>query len=599
MKKLLITMVSVAALAFTAKAATDGTISGTDFSAYADDYTGQFNISLPDDREGSTTSLWTVEGLEAEQTAEVGNITNSTDLGTYDVQGSLTLGVKSLAVDTEKRLSRNIEVDAKEAKAVEKNIGEGLFFDSLVQFTATDTAPEVTTGDKLIVWLYGSDEKQAQEANESEGTEAQPGSLFGQTTNLVVTAGVLNQDDYTYDHSFNFKVTNVTIEPNTWHRLTIKTYSDEVLGAEGVPVTRFVVLIDGVEVSALDEAGQATSMFASMLDRSDAKAATLTSVSFEGTGAIDQLWFKSEDPFPEGTTPGGETFSVDVTKTDSYNAIVSVACAIDGKVASLVDGKLNVTKEQNVITITIDAYTEDESGLYDFTIDGAEKSGDPKGNDTDGYVQTWTMTVNVAGLKQDNTDKIAITVVATEKSGSGETEGPAFDLSNGDSDYESVDAMVATANSGKDILITGGSATDSMIDNINHKITVGGTEVKIAAYYDAAVNDSKNGFKLTLNDNAKPVIGEADLNADETAEPAISFDAEGKFTITVKGGQGAIYSALYYKLMSDDAPNGTFTTLEAYETGKDAAFQLKTKAAASAAKKFYKIVVDDIAPSAE
>ncbi len=125
-------------------------------------------------------------------------------------------------------------------------------------------------------------------------------------------------------------------------------------------------------------------------------------------------------------------------------------------------------------------------------------------------------------------------------------------------------------------------------------ITVGGATgvtVTVPKYYSVGALADGTGFSLTLNDVAKPMIGDAKVTEDETTEdsPAFFFDDAGNVVITVT----TAYPKLIYTLWASDEPAGPFVEVEgATATDKDAAFRLKA-AKGNATKKFYKIVVED------
>ena len=155
MKKLLIAMMSVASLAFISKA--EAINSGTTF----ENYTGAFGADK-DDGGGNNGTFWYTAGSQS----ECGTLTNIDYTASYNgehgrpaiAQGAAT--VTALAVEAEQRLERGIAnygglTDDGKPIFAPQDIGSGIYFDTMVQFTATDIAPKPDTGDKLIVWLYG------------------------------------------------------------------------------------------------------------------------------------------------------------------------------------------------------------------------------------------------------------------------------------------------------------------------------------------------------------------------------------------------------------------------------------------------------------
>ena len=288
MKKLLIAMMSVASLAFISKA--EAINSGTTFENYA----GAFGADK-DDRGGNNGTFWYTAGSQS----ECGTLTNIDYTASYNgehgrpaiAQGAAT--ATALAVEAEQRLERGIANYS--GGFAPQDIGSGIYFDTMVQFTATDIAPTPSQDDKLIVWLYGS---------------ADEDSAFGIGTNLVVTAGYLSDSSNTAVPS-NYVVTTASaIEPNTWHRLTIKSIKS--ITTDGSKVAGFVVFIDGVAVATEEAKGvegsamtslnatagkwnNTNNLFPSLVTKKDS-AWSLSAVALEGTGMIDDISFTSTAP---------------------------------------------------------------------------------------------------------------------------------------------------------------------------------------------------------------------------------------------------------------------------------------------------------------
>lgn len=288
MKKLLIAMMSVASLAFISKA--DAINSGTTFEGY----NGAFAADK-DDTGGNNGRFWYTAGSQT----DCATLTNTDYTATYSGErpaiAQRAATSTALAVEAEQRLERGIVGYNEETGFVAQDIGSGIYFDTMVQFTATETAPTPTAGDKLVVWLYGS------------GDEV---DAFGIGTNLIVTAGfVATTYQTTTPSNYVVSAEGVNIEPNSWHRLTIKSISD-IGDDDGVP--GFVVFIDGVAMTSSSAKGDSSSVFAylnatakkwddmgalfpSLVHGSSADQ-TLSSVSLEGTGMIDDISFTSVAP---------------------------------------------------------------------------------------------------------------------------------------------------------------------------------------------------------------------------------------------------------------------------------------------------------------
>lgn len=286
MKKLLIAMTAIASLAFISKA--EAINSGTTFENYAGDFGAD-----KDDRGGNNGTFWYTAGSQS----DCGTLTNTDYTASYtgEVPAIHTTETDNtptaLAVEAEQRLERGIANYS--GGFAPQDIGSGIYFDTMVQFTATDIAPTPSQDDKLIVWLYGSDDAEA---------------LFGATTSLVVTAGYLQAGDIPVASNYVVSVSGVTVEPNSWHRLTIKAI-EKVADTVTAPCG-FVVFIDGKEATNTEvkwsgESCLATpsavagvwagknALFPALVDYSSRQ---LSAVALEGTGMIDDISFTSVAP---------------------------------------------------------------------------------------------------------------------------------------------------------------------------------------------------------------------------------------------------------------------------------------------------------------
>jgi len=170
-----------------------------------------------------------------------------------------------------------------------QTIGNGIYFDSMVQFTSTDSldASAGSADDKLIVWLREN----------GDGT-----------TNLVVTAGYLN-DEYTVTRK-DYVVLN-SVQADKWYRLTIQAITGAITAPEK-PYVGYAIFIDGVKAEyAVEEAAfdgessyEVQSPYSNYLYNSNIHALfpslkswdatgvnTFTAVAFSGVGAVDDIMF--------------------------------------------------------------------------------------------------------------------------------------------------------------------------------------------------------------------------------------------------------------------------------------------------------------------
>ena len=312
-----------------------------------------------------------------------------------------------LMLDTSDVLERTIKpwTQGETLNFVPQAIGNGIYFDSMVQFTATEDDVTPTTGDKLVVWLKAVE-------TEMNGEEVvTPGY-----TNLMITAGNGTKDDKAVPA--DFVASGVTIEPNSWHQLTIKAFVDE----EGD--TLFNVYIDGAPVTGYFGEKSVTD-FESLVSQAEEglNPTTITSVGFKGTGAVDDLLFTNANPL-------GQDVTINLDDVEEYcGKIVYGEDVLDRTQSPL---KINVPA--GTTEVTLKCYLDPGAVLVD---------GTKLENDVDGNNVAWTW----SGPITDNT--ITLTVQAAP-----EPETGAFTIDGVEGSYATLAEAFAAAQAGDTIKLT-------------------------------------------------------------------------------------------------------------------------------------------------
>ena len=313
MKKLLFAIAGAASFAALAAdpAARSGDISLVGFESYTADQTV---IGYGDD--GQTgNSLWSCAGDDASLVKAYGNDNATAPTGISFPAPFEDAGDNYLALDTNgSELQRAIPAAGQTVAA------DGTYIDTLVQFTPSESAPTSTdlAGAKLAIWL----------------------GVVENVTNLYVQGAYYDSSDgqaLTVDQTKAYKL-NKSCEPNTWYRLTVKAYGtigNAAAVSDSINLPAFSILIDGEELTTSDavysQAGLAylcpgegdgsaddNYLDADMLAAFKAgkiipscdmtrAAATLTSVGFKGTGALDDFVVTTEAP---DFTPAAIDFSL-------------------------------------------------------------------------------------------------------------------------------------------------------------------------------------------------------------------------------------------------------------------------------------------------
>lgn len=272
---------------------------------------------------------------------------------------------------------------------------EGKVIDTLVQFTASETGPELADGDKLVVWLkqQTEDDKPANwedqikvgtkyiytwtdgeetktcefvvEPNAEPNNEQMAGipeeavlttedvmqdNVWPCYTNLMVTAGQLN-GNFTVDTNTFTISANEGVLPDKWYRLTIRAI-ENVTSITGANQPGFAIYLDGVAVTCKDNDYQAKlfeefdvaqlsstakdlydnkQLFISAVSSDKNGATALTAVGFDGTGKIDDLTINTVEAGPQFAM-GKRLFKVEWD--NGLTGFTIVAKASDGTVIS-------------------------------------------------------------------------------------------------------------------------------------------------------------------------------------------------------------------------------------------------------------------------
>ena len=513
MKKLMIALGAAAMMSLGAQAKPADGVSlatGTDFDSYQDTW-------APDkDDNGlrSGTVYWTGGG--GDSSIEV-NPNDATD--------------KYLKVDETEALTRKIKVvnDALEPQSVASS---SIYFSSKVQFTAADDAPEATEGvDKIIVWA------------KAPADDADPGT----TTNLMVTAWDENGTVTNVD-------TQIAIDAESWYDLEIVA-SPSAQGSVS-PISFMVKLGDRAAVGP----------FLSMVDAETEGATTISSASFKGTGAVDDIdWGTVTAAAP---VPVTISYTVNGVADDPDEPIVTINDAEGDPISA--ENVPNVGDTLTIIVAKDQTYSVTCAGLT-FTYIPYD---DVSGEGYNAWVATYTLTAQ-DGEGQNPSKVFAITVTAGGQGG----DEPEIVVPEQGTAQGVVDA--ATSATGIPLKnVTAENADQVVINNENHTITIGEAVVTFPAYYTAAMAGDYTKVTLTLNDAALDTAG--DMTAVTVGD---------NFGLSV----GASNTKLYYGLSSSTTVGGVGGKYAAPTSlMKGTGNALAIPAAKSGDQRFYKLYVTDV-----
>lgn len=477
MKKSFIMTVAVS-MALSAVATETGYISGTSFEDISLGEKSSVELVKNANDLGVVNNVcyWSTDAWKTENSADYEGffvVTNIPDNASY--QGSrpeywaTSTKKNALVIDTDKPLDRFIHYPTDGGIPPESLKDKNVFFDSVVQFTATDVSPTPVLGiDKLLVWLYTSPEDVA---------ETNPG-LFNEITpmtTLVVTAREYKQiGDVVSHYTTNYCVAaeDVSIRPDEWHRLTIKAF----VSNDGLETALFNVYIDGKKVSTED----GKSDFISLNDG----ASTIIGVAFDGKGMVDDIAFTTTAPSfaqEEEEETYSLTFTFDTANFTSYSLEVDSVSVSGFSSANPYIINVGSTVRWAVMPAT---------GL-DLYVDGEKVTLDAFGR----YANVFTVTA--AGSK---------TIVLTTVRASDSDDKPTI----GGEGVTDANAFIAAANSAAKIKVpTGWTLDGNMLKDADGK-----EYATFADYYTVALA-SDGTVTLTLNDNAKPTISETATDKDD------------------------------------------------------------------------------------
>jgi len=338
-----------------------------------------------DDGTGSDNTYWYLTG-DDQADLLVTNYEGGVTLPTRPAQFAEQTNDNYLKIDTQGRLYRSIGANDQTGEAFPTiGISDGIYLDTLVQFTAADDefkGDAITDGDKIAI------EYVEHEADETTGEAGY--------TNFVVRAGYVSGSSIVATNYFltlpGQAANEVQFDKTAWHRLTVRAISN--VGNAIAPVG-FVVYVDGtnlvygVDVPAGDETyvGSLNSVVKTYLYNENAHALlpsllrygetgydTLSAVAFNGNGCVDDISFTATQPtfIHEGTTV---TIAWDANVA-TYTVVVGQTTLINAEAVSGA-GSTNLLLDTEITAITVTATyaTGYEAGTWTVSGSGAAISG--------------------------------------------------------------------------------------------------------------------------------------------------------------------------------------------------------------------------------
>lgn len=233
--------------------------------------------------------------------------------------------------------------DAGSHAAVTVQNDDSYYFDSSVKFTAFETNKEasvILAGDgKLAIWLQAN---------------VDPDTLEPTSTNLIVSAGRLSDDGHGWvstPTNYVCELRNpegVDLTDGGWHRVSVKAFGS-IYGTDTVP--GFSIAIDSKLVRFVGAKGDAgivengltprvqglyntRTLFPSAYLSGDTTA--ISSVSFDGVGALDDLVFTDENPNIDDWNESGSVI------IDAGENVTGYTYTIQGESPVVASGTVNL-----------------------------------------------------------------------------------------------------------------------------------------------------------------------------------------------------------------------------------------------------------------
>lgn len=308
MKKLMTALATAATALFAIGAANgdEAPLNATSFEELT--LNTQLNTLADDtgDTEGAV-KYWYMAPTDADNGTLVTNEVAGADVSRPDYFANQT-NEKALSLDTSSPLFRHMGTSDGTIPATGEAIGDGIYLDTLVKFTAADNVfgdDALAAGDKIAISYVEREEETT--TTEVEGV-SQTVVTVPALTNFVIRAGGIVDGEF---GAVNYiAAVPAGFKKDAWHRLTVRAIADVGDGQAG-----FIVYLDGDMEKALAydtnvDAGFAKvsgtyaekyynnnihAIYPSAVNVGDNKA-TIRAVSFSGTGAIDDVVFTKAKP---------------------------------------------------------------------------------------------------------------------------------------------------------------------------------------------------------------------------------------------------------------------------------------------------------------
>ena len=345
MKKLMTVLASAATALFAIGVAKgDGlTTQGTGFEDYS---AGAVFDAQKDDQGGTSGNKFWYSTAAAGEIGDISNHVGQVNVSVPDFFAQDSVNANYLHIDASAPLFRSAVANNQSGAFTAVDIGDGIYLDTLVQFTAADDAfqTDLNSGDKIAIsYVEHEDDATTTDVNEA-------------WTNFVIRAGAQVEGQFGQENYL--AAVPAGFEKDAWHRLTVRTIKDVGDGQVG-----FVIYLDGDMSKTLNFTNEVNTGFTEASLSTTAKGfydinalypsavnsgtdkATISAASFSGTGALDDVVFTATKPnFIQ------EAAQVTITWDEGFTAVTIDGTAVTAeelaaktKTVPLVGGTVLVT----------------------------------------------------------------------------------------------------------------------------------------------------------------------------------------------------------------------------------------------------------------
>ena len=520
---------------------------------------------------GNPSTYWLLDGDAAAELL-VTNYESGVTLPPRPAQFAEDPNNNFLKIDTNGRLYRSVGAnDQTTTFANTVDIGDGIYLDTLVQFTAADDEfkdDALVSGDKIAIEYVEREEER--DGNDQVTTTAM--------TNFVIRAGYIVDDNETIPTNY-YATVPAGFNKEDWHRLTVRAVSS--IAASGEQKAGFIVYLDGVALEYSTDAecgvGFAPANAVAEYYKADCHAIypsavqngtaqfTLSAVAFNGNGCVDDISFTDQ-------TPGfiGRTVTFDLGTGDAVTTLT--VAGVDYDVAGVATTNIENLVETFTIAVTpaenynISVISNFEGCTYTPT---TKTSGTVTLTAASATVKVITTRDNFDYTDENGDPQTAVTLTdALLNVGNGQTISLKFDYNVADWEDEMFDGYITGSDSyildlNGHILNGGDDGNGKSLITVNGSLTIIDSQGNGGIIYDTQYGQGVPGIVANYGNDVYIGAVADDKGATFTGQlfeqGADGYVVKGKFDVTYNSdGQDFLWEGCLEGATADLNQEGTY-----------------------------------------